>query len=89
MLADACATVGRWRLRVAEWAESPSKPIPKQIAEAVREAFDDLDTVAALAFLQGLVSDDSLPAGAMFETLLYADRILGLDLPRDIGRAGR
>jgi hypothetical protein len=89
VLADACATVERWRLRVAEWAELPSRPIPKQIAETVRGAFDDLDIVAALAFLEGLVSDDGLPAGAMFETLLHADRILGLDLPRDIGRAGR
>jgi hypothetical protein len=26
------------------------------------------------------------PAGAKFETFLYADRILGLDLPSEIGQ---
>jgi hypothetical protein len=89
VLADAHATVGRWRLRVAEWAESPSRPIPKPIAEKARETFDDLDTVAALALLADLASDAGLPTGAKFETFVYADRILGLDLPLDIGRASR
>jgi hypothetical protein len=28
-----------------------------------------------------------VPTGAKFEAFLYADRVLGLDLPRDIGRA--
>jgi len=27
-----------------------------------------------------------VPAGAKFEAFVYADRILGLDLARDIGR---
>ncbi len=89
VLADAQATVGRWRLLVAEWAESPSRPIPKPIAEKVREIFDDLDTVSALALLADLASDAALPVGAKFETFVYADRILGLDLPLDIGRAAR
>ena len=89
VLADANATVGRWRLWVAEWAESPSRPIPKPIAERARETFDDLDTVSALALLADLASDAALPTGAKFETFVYADRILGLDLPRDIGRAAR
>jgi hypothetical protein len=89
MLADACSAVGRWRLRVAEWAESPSRPMPRQIEEAVRGAFDDLDIVSALALLRDLASDDDVPDGAKFETFVYADRVLGLDLPRDIGRAGR
>jgi hypothetical protein len=85
-LADARATVGCWRLRVAHWAESPSRPVPAQIAETARAAFDDLDTVSALGLLRGLADDDSVPAGARFESFLYADRILSLDLPRDIGR---
>jgi hypothetical protein len=87
VLARASATVGHWRLQVAEWAESPSRPMPKQITETLRGAFDDLDTVSALALLKGLASDADLPPGAKFETFLYADRILALDLPRDIGRA--
>lgn len=89
VLADADSTVARWRLRVAEWAELPSRPMPSQIEATVRGIFDDLDTVSALALLRNLASDEDVPAGARFETFVYADRILGLDLPRDIGRAGR
>jgi hypothetical protein len=86
MLAEARATVGRWRLGVAQWAESPSRPVPAQIAESFRTAFGDLDTVSVLALLRSLEADPDVPVGAKFETFLYADRILGLDLPRDIGR---
>jgi hypothetical protein len=89
VLGDAHATVSNWRLRVAEWAESPSRPVPKQIAEKARETFDDLDTPSALALLADLASDADLPAGAKFEAFLYTDRILGLDLPLDIGRPAR
>lgn len=86
MLAQACTTIWDWRLQVAQWAESPSRPVPAKIAETVRSAFGDLDTVSPLALLQGLAADPDVPAGAKFETFLYADRVLGLDLPRDIGR---
>jgi hypothetical protein len=75
-----------WRERVAQWAESPSRPVPALLAETVQMAFGDLDTVLALAVLYGLPADASVPAGAKFETFVYADRILGLDLARDVGR---
>ncbi len=87
MLASAEETVARWRHQVAAWAESPSRPIPARTAEAIRGAFSDLDTASMLALLGDLTIDADLPAGARFETFLYADRVLGLDLPRDIGRA--
>jgi hypothetical protein len=86
VLAQARQTLARWRANVAEWAQSPSKPMPAPVADRLRAAFDDLDTATALALLQDLEPDDDLPPGARFETFLYADRILGLDLPRDIGR---
>jgi hypothetical protein len=86
MLAEAHTTAGRWRLRVARWAESPSRPVPAPVAETLRSAAADLDTPSVLALLRGLEADPDVPAGAKFETFLYADRILGLDLPRDIGR---
>jgi hypothetical protein len=89
MLADAQETIAHWRSRVAEWAESPSRPIPARIADTIRATFSDLDTVAAIALLRDLTADDGVPAGARFETFVYADRVLGLDLPRDIGRTGR
>lgn len=86
VLADAQQAVGDWRRRVARWAEQPSKPIPAHLAEVARAAFGDLDTVAAIALLRGLAGDESVPDGAKFETFLYVDRMLGLDLPSDIGK---
>jgi hypothetical protein len=86
VLADASETVGDWRRWVARWSESPSKPVPPHLSEAVRAAFRDLDTPSAIALLHGLVHDDSVPSGAKFETFVYTDRILGLELPRDIGK---
>ena len=85
-LTRAGETLGSWRQQVARWAESPSRPIPASIAEAAGSAFGRLDTVSVLALLRGLLPDDSVPAGAKFETFVYADRILGLDLAREIGR---
>jgi cysteinyl-tRNA synthetase len=86
VLAQARQTLAHWRRRVAEWAQLPSRPAPAPVADRLRAAFDDLDTATALALLQSLESDDDVPAGARFETFAYADRILGLDLARDIGR---
>jgi hypothetical protein len=86
VLAGAQETVAQWRHQVADWAESPSRPIPAQIAETIRGAFSDLDTTSMLALLHDLTREADMPAGARFETFLYADRVLGLDLPRDIGR---
>jgi cysteinyl-tRNA synthetase len=51
------------------------------------DAFDDdLDTPAALRVLRALEQDTEIPPGAKFETFVYADQLLGLDLARDIGR---
>lgn len=88
VLAQARQTLAHWRRRVAEWAQLPSRPMPAPVADRLRAAFDDLNTVTALALLQSLEPDDDVPTGARFETFVYADRILGLDLPRDIGRTG-
>ena len=85
-LSHADETLADWRQQVARWAESPSRPMPTPIAEAAGAAFSDLDTAAALAMLGGLATDASVPSGAKFETFVYSDRILGLDLARDIGR---
>jgi len=85
-LARAGETLMDWRRRVAEWAQSPSRPVPANLADAVRVAFGDLDTVSLIALIDDLAADDGVPSGARFETFLYADRVLGLELPRDIGR---
>lgn len=86
LLSSMSETLGRWRHRVAAWAESPSRPMPGPIRARVSEAFDRLDTVAVLELLDGLAADDSVPAGAKFESFLLADRVLGLELAREIGQ---
>jgi len=85
-LADAQRTVTEWRRSVADWAQSPSRRIPEPIEIEIRAAFDALDTVTVLSLLTRLAADEAMPPGARFEAFAYADRVLGLDLPRDIGR---
>jgi hypothetical protein len=85
-LAGAAQTLGEWRRRVARWAESPSGAIPEPVAATIRAAFGNLDIRAALALLSDLAADETVRPGPRFETFVYADRVLGLDLPRDIGR---
>jgi len=89
VLASADETVAHWRHQVAHWAESPSRPMPARISQAAGSAFGNLDTVSALGLLRDLILDADVQAGAKFEAFVYADRILGLDLPRDIGRTSR
>jgi hypothetical protein len=86
VLARADETLRQWRRQVAGWAESASKPVPERAAAALRAAFEELDTAGALELLGSLDTDGDVPAGARFETFLLADRVLGLDLARDIGR---
>lgn len=84
---DAAAELSRWRRRVAEWANSPSGAMSRPHAEALEAAFaGGLDTAASLRVLAGLEADESVGDGVKFETFVAADRLLGLDLARDIGR---
>ena len=86
-LAAADKRLTRWRERVADWAESPSKPMCADYLERIYTAFvDDLDTPAALVALGELDKDESIPPGSKFETFVHVDRLLGLDLMRDVGR---
>jgi cysteinyl-tRNA synthetase len=86
-LAAADRTLRRWREQVAEWANSPSKPMCAQYTADIATAFDDdLDTPAALRALRGLEKDGEIPPGSKFETFADADALLGLDLARDVGR---
>jgi cysteinyl-tRNA synthetase len=80
-------TLLRWRDLVAGWAQSPSTAMSAHYADAVNTAFDDdLDTPVALAALHALEVDDQVPDGTKFETFAAMDRLLGLDLARDIGK---
>ena len=86
-IAGAARTLARWRASVAAWAEEPSKPMCAEVQQDVLEAFsDDLDTPRALQVLRAFEKTD-MPAGCKFETFAWADRLLGLDLVRDVGKA--
>ncbi len=84
---SAATTLKRWRLKIAQWAEEPSAPIDETTKNAVVAAFDDdLDTPKAIQILRRLEKDESVSTGSVFETFVYLDRLLGLDLARDVGK---
>jgi len=85
-LAEAEGTLVRWREAVAGWATRPSRPVPDRVHNDLRAAWeDDLDLPAVLEVLRRVENADDVPDGARFETYAYADRLLGLDLTREIG----
>jgi len=76
-----------WRTLVNHWALSVSKPMCAQYTGDFLDALDDdLDTPAALRILSALAADQEIPDGSKFEVFAYADRFLGLDLAREVGR---
>ncbi len=86
-LAAADQQLRRWRGRVAGWAEHPSRPMPDElVAEAVAAFRTDLDTPRALQVLRRIEKDDGIPEGARFEAFAHLDRLLGLDLVREVGQ---
>ncbi|MFC3348805.1 hypothetical protein ACFOOM_15500 [Streptomyces echinoruber] len=87
VLADAARTLAVWRARVAHWADSPSKPVPADLARRADAALaDDLGTPGVLRLLSEVEAADGLPDGAKFETFALLDRVLGLELTREVGR---
>ncbi|MEU2063985.1 hypothetical protein [Streptomyces sp. NPDC013455] len=85
-LDDAARGLARWRRAVAGWARRPSRPVPGEVRERLRAAWeDDLDLPAVLGVLREVESAPGIPDGARFETYAYADRLLALDLARDLG----
>ena len=86
-LDEAATTLARWRRAVADWARSPSRPVPDDLRGQLRTAWeDDLDLPAVLRVLRSVEeAGPRLPDGARFETYAYADRLLGLELTRDVG----
>ncbi|MCF4137331.1 hypothetical protein L1856_11910 [Streptomyces sp. Tue 6430] len=86
-LGEAGTTLARWRRAVAHWARSPSRPVPEDLRGRLRTAWeDDLDLPAVLRVLRSVEeAGPRLPDGARFETYAHADRLLGLELTRDVG----
>jgi hypothetical protein len=76
----------RWRGLVAEWANSPGKPMSREYVAAAESALDDLNTPEALATMDRLAVDPEVPPGSKFESFVHLDLILALDLVSAIGR---
>ncbi|WP_328884937.1 hypothetical protein [Streptomyces sp. NBC_00316] len=86
VLVEARRTLRHWRQSVADWAQEPSRPIPADLLRQAHAALaDNLDLPALLDMLRSVEGDTSVPAGAKFETFAYLDRVLGLDLAREVG----
>ncbi|MFJ1617551.1 hypothetical protein ACIODT_30300 [Streptomyces sp. NPDC088251] len=85
-LAEARRTLRQWRRQVADWAQEPSRPIPADLLRESHAALvDDLDVAAVLDLLADVAERSDVPSGAKFETFAHLDRVLGLDLVRDVG----
>lgn len=85
-IAAAEETLKRWRFAVATWAKSPGAPIPPDYRQRFVDALEEnLGTAAAFQVLREIEADESVAAGAKFETFAFADRLLGLDLASEIG----
>ncbi|WP_405631146.1 hypothetical protein OG933_36390 [Streptomyces sp. NBC_00016] len=86
-LGEARDTLAGWRRAVAEWARRPSRPVPDAVRGRLRAAWeDDLDLPEVLRVLRSVeAAGPELPDGARFESYAYADRLLGLELTRDLG----
>ena len=85
-LDEARATLAGLRGAVADWARQPSRPVPGELRDRLRAAWeDDLDVPGVLRVLRRVATDPDLPDGARFEVFAYADRFLGLHLTRDVG----
>ncbi|MEV5200234.1 hypothetical protein [Streptomyces sp. NPDC053720] len=85
-LAEARRTLRDWRRSVADWAQEPSRPIPADLLRRSHAALaEDLDVTAVLTLLADVAERPDVPPGAKFETFAHLDRVLGLDLARDVG----
>ncbi|MEU0333605.1 hypothetical protein [Streptomyces sp. NPDC006193] len=82
----AARQLAHWRRAVAGWARQPSRPVPDRVRTRLRTAWDDdLDLPAALEVLRDVERAPDLPDGARFESYAFADRLLALDLARELG----
>jgi len=85
-LTSALDRLDRWRHQVARWAESLSRPVPSLLKTNFHEFFDQLATWSVIQVLNEFADKADVPPGAKFETFVFADRILGLDLARSVGQ---
>ncbi|MFJ6668388.1 MULTISPECIES: hypothetical protein [unclassified Streptomyces] len=89
VLERAAGRLAGWRRDVAGWARQPSRPVPEAVRTRLTEAWeDDLGMPGVLTALTAAAADPAVADGARFETFAYADRLLALELSRDLGTPG-
>lgn len=77
-----------WRDHVVQWSRHPSRPIPSTWRAAVIAALDDdLDVARLVAMMHELDRTGMVEPGAKFEAFAYLDRVLAVDLMRNLGSA--
>jgi hypothetical protein len=87
VLVEAERTLARWRRTVAAWAQAPSRPMCAEIlGDALAGLKDNLAVPGMLDALHQLEREPDMPDGSKFETAAHLDRVLGLDLTREVGR---
>jgi hypothetical protein len=90
MLDHSAAQLDRWRHRMSDWSRSVSRPIPPWWRTHMIAALDnDLDLAAAAERMNRLEDSATVEPGAKFEAFAFLDRILAVDLARDLGRLSR
>ncbi|MDV5146781.1 hypothetical protein R1T08_21965 [Streptomyces sp. SBC-4] len=89
-LDEARRTLRDWRQLVADWAQEPARPIPADVLRHAHDVLaDDLGVPAVLEAPVTVARRADVPAGAKFETFAFLDRVLGLDLAREVGHQHR
>jgi hypothetical protein len=84
------AILERWRDRMDQWSRHASRPIPPTSrAAAIAALDDDLNVARVVAMMSELEDIEGIEPGAKFEAFNYLDRVLAVDLTRDLGRKGR
>jgi hypothetical protein len=84
------AILERWRDRMDQWSRHASRPIPPTSRAAVIAALDDnLNVARVVAMMRELEDIEGIEPGAKFEAFNYLDRVLAVDLARDLGRTVR
>jgi hypothetical protein len=87
VLGQAGTVLARWRDRLDRWGHHPSRPMPPDWRTCAIAALDrDLDVAAVVTMMEALEDDESIEPGAKFEMFAYLDRVLAVDLARNLGR---
>jgi len=90
LLVDSHAVLEGWRDRLDQWSRHPSKPVPLDWRSEVIVALDtDLDVTQVVAVMSELEDSEAIEPGTKFEAFSYLDRVLAVDLARNLGRVRR